>query len=551
MKNKNVGKYFSKLDFFVNLIVSFLFTVSPFYQKSNNYCLTFNTSLLLVFLMYFVFFAIGTILARMLIEKIALNDKEIKLIKLFNSKYSIFFIAIILLICWLPFLICLYPGTLNNDGWGQIFFVKNNLYVDQHPLLDTLIIGGIILKVSSLSNGNWHLAIFVLTCIQAVAMSFALAHTLTYSKKKLNLNTKLLFFVLLLYGIFPIFPYTVQAVSKDTLFSCVYVLFFVNYLEIIRTKAENLKCLKSLVYTIILSILCAFTKRIGIYIVVGSLFFVLCTHFKVAWKSIGVILLSVFGFITILNVINNNFSIFYIISGGQEGKYSLLFQQTARYAKYYDNEVTENEKKSINRVLKYDWIAYRYNSRNSDNLIICHVKGHNNSVYIDYLKTWVQQGLKHPKVYIDAGFAMMSGWFSQNEFRPLMDMDWHDQLDESLIPEWVTKRPNEISTVANWLKDKYDELYKLPLFNIILSFGFIASIIPAFAFTTSIKYNKNIEKRRLWLGSFPTIISVVLGCWMGPVSDITEGIRYLYPIVFTNIMLLLWCVYCAKQCKRS
>ncbi|MBR1539592.1 MAG: hypothetical protein IJ629_00120 [Clostridia bacterium] len=197
--------------------------------------------------------------------------------------------------------------------------------------------------------------------------------------------------------------------------------------------------------------------------------------------------------------------------------------------------------------MKYDTLVANYNPLNSDNLMDNHVRGSSSKDYIEWLKVWAKQGLKHPKVYIEATLAMTSGWFSIKEYKPLMNMDWHDQLDKDIIPEETVQRPQANRNLANWLQKKYDELAKIPILDIVLSFGFIASIVPAFAFTTTIKYRKNQNNEKVWVGSIPTVISVVLGCWMAPVSEQIEGIRYLYPIVLTNMILILWCIYCEKQ----
>ena len=274
----------------------------------------------------------------MVIEKIAIKEEKSQLDKLFEAKNSIFVITLILLICWLPVIGILYPGSLNNDGWGQIRQVGYKLYTNQHPMFDTLVMAGFIYYLAHLWNGKWQLAIFTYTIIQTIIMSFVLAYTLTYSKKKLKVNSKILFCILIIYGVFPIFPGTVQAISKDTLFSWVYVLFLVNFLEMIRTKMTCLERKRNIIYTIILSILCAFTKRIGIYVVLAS-FFILLTNIK-SWKNISFIVIVMFIFMIFLDIVNQYFSIFHILKIGKEGKYSLFFQHTARYSKYYENEVT-------------------------------------------------------------------------------------------------------------------------------------------------------------------------------------------------------------------
>ena len=36
--------------------------------------------------------------------------------------------------------------------------------------------------------------------------------------------------------------------------------------------------------------------------------------------------------------------------------------------------------------------------------------------------------------------SMLAGWFSWSEYDPLMNMDWRNQLDPEIIPEWAAIR---------------------------------------------------------------------------------------------------------------
>ena len=81
---------------------------------------------------------------------------------------------------------------------------------------------------------------------------------------------------------------------------------------------------------------------------------------------------------------------------------SFPIQQPSRYVKIYGNEVTEKEKKIINKVLPYDQLGELYNPYISDP-----VKTHfNRSATGDdlkqYLNVWWRQFLRHPTCYVKA-----------------------------------------------------------------------------------------------------------------------------------------------------
>lgn len=84
-----------------------------------------------------------------------------------------------------------------------------------------------------------------------------------------------------------------------------------------------------------------------------------------------------------------------------------------------------------------DTLAESYLPTNADP-----VKGYSQRAedhdYIDYLKVWTKQGLRHPNVYISAFNCMAAGWFSWYECIPLMNNDWRSAHITELIPEWVS-----------------------------------------------------------------------------------------------------------------
>ena len=91
------------------------------------------------------------------------ENKFVKTIgRIFDSKYSTIWIAIIIFLCWLPFIIMLYPGTLANDTWGQLNQVLNLhdgawTIGAHHPVFDTAFMSVIILPLEKIFN-NWHMA---------------------------------------------------------------------------------------------------------------------------------------------------------------------------------------------------------------------------------------------------------------------------------------------------------------------------------------------------------------------------------------------------------
>ena len=162
--------------------------------------------------------------------------------------------------------------------------------------------------------------------------------------------------------------------------------------------------------------------------------------------------------------------------------------------------------------------------------------------YIKYLKVWAAQFLRHPYTYIEAFQAMLSGWFSFCEYDPLMNMNWHGQLDKTIIPDWVPVRSAFAKKTADAVQNAYHNIFRTPIWGGVLSYGLYAALLPAFALATALRNCKN-QSVKYYLVLIPVLLSIVLGCWLAPLSIHFEGRRYLYPLTYTAPLLLGRCMY--------
>ena len=534
----NCLKKLSIFDVIVCFILGITFTVYPKYY-TYGVC-SINKNMIFNALYLFLIFLILNIILKILIEKI--NSKSLK-VKLFNSKYRLLIFTTFILIVWLPILISLYPGTLSNDTWGQlkqyINLSSGETLSDHHPIFTTLIIGFFITTFKSITN-NWHLAFFAYVFIQAMVTSLAFSFSLIYAKEKLKLNDLIILIFLFIYALLPIFPASAQMINKDALFAWIYVLFFISFIEIIRTNGECLDNKKYFVYTCLLIIFCALTKKIGIYVIAPSYFILLFA--KVSNKK--KIVLSLMVLVVLMKLaLPVTFKFFDIKKGGEQEKYSLFFQQTARYIKYHQNDVKDSEKIIIEEVIgkSLNEIKEVYNPIFADP-----VKGYTQNTtklnYYKYLKVWAMQGLRHPKTYIDAANSMFSGWISFNMYKPLMNMDWHSQLSKDIFNEKVAER-GKTKNSAIFISNTYDNLYKVPVLKYVLTPGMYIALIPMFSVSVIIK-SKN---KKYLLALIPLFLSIVLGCFLAPDSRNGEGQRYLYPVTYTSIVTLMLTTYAYKK----
>lgn len=534
------------LDIIFCIVLGFAFATSKYYLAEGDCKI--NILIIAQAIIITICFILLTVLFRWLFTKLS-REKLVKerFNKIFEiKKYAVLKIAGIIFICWIPILCMLWPGTCINDTWGQlqsIIRLKDGVWSISvhHPIFDTFIMSSIILPIAY-KTGKWHLAMFVYVLLQAIATSFAFSYSIMYAKRKLKLNNIALFCFLLIYCLLPIYPLSVQTISKDALFSWIYVLFYIGFIEIIRTKGDVLNNRKFIIKFIGTLLLCALAKKTATYIIIFSLGILLIFLYRY-WKKI--IMISAIFSVIMLIIIPNIYIAFSIKPSGKQEMFSLLFQQTARYVKNNPEEVTEQERKVIDKVLVYNTLGKVYNPTNADN-----VKGYTqrgkDSDYIEYIKVWFKQGMKKPRDYIGAMNSMLAGWFSFSEYKPLNNMDWHNQLNPKLIPDWVPVRESFFENTSDIVNKVYDYLYKMPIIKLLFTYGFYASVLPAFVISTLLrrkKYFKNIN----WIVIVPLGLSIIIGCWLAPVSVHIEGMRYLYPVIYSLPMALMWCIYSCRD----
>lgn len=134
-------------------------------------------------------------------------------------------IAAIIFVCWVPYLLALYPGSISNDTYLQLWtfydqFIEKNgeQLTDHHPLLDTMIMG-IIVRFGQLFLGSAKHGVFLYMVLQFLLMSASMAVFLCYCRSKLGLARGFCIGALCFIALFPLFPLLCCNMSKDSLFS--------------------------------------------------------------------------------------------------------------------------------------------------------------------------------------------------------------------------------------------------------------------------------------------------------------------------------------------
>ncbi len=237
-------KVIGATDYIFCLLLALAMVAAPNYIESGS-CDFSSSYLVTVLVVFFVLSVINYFARRLIVRNIIspvyigeFNGLFNAWNKILHSKHNLWLFFVIILLFWLPIIIALYPGTLINDTWGQLaqfiqYFYKGNhdgVFSNHHPIFDTLIMGAIITPFGEKLD-NWQLGFFVYSFVQELLTAFSFSLTTYYAHRYLKLKSGYVLAMLLFYALCPIFPISAQTISKDALFSWIYVIFIILFIE--------------------------------------------------------------------------------------------------------------------------------------------------------------------------------------------------------------------------------------------------------------------------------------------------------------------------------
>lgn len=327
------------------------------------------------------------------------KNKKIQTWIIWQHPFVITFIF--LCICWTIPIILKYPAGICWDASWQIDQgMGNTTLTSHHPVFHTMLMAWFVKFGMKLYSANVGIFLFcvVEAIILALIFSFAIKCLVDLQAKYWSILLAVIFF-----GFSPFITGYVGTVIKDVYFVAMCVL-YITTLIVYAADRELFwsKCYYSILF-ILATVGMVLFRNNGLYMCAPTALVLMVYEFKKRdnkfIKHIVIIAMSCILAVTASKTLTH---IYQPEKGSIAEALSLPIQQTSRYVKIYGNEVTEKEKKIINKVLPYDQLGELYNPYISDP-----VKAHfNRSATGDdlkqYLNVWWRQFLKHPTCYVKA-----------------------------------------------------------------------------------------------------------------------------------------------------
>lgn len=543
--------FYSKKDSNKHIVISILSGIFSFLMIfGNSYMNLGNASLVFKDLAFFIIAIIMALgyyfIFRYILSLLFLSfDKDlIHNVSSFKHKFfekfekdPFLFSLIFILICWLPYIVSFYPIILSPDPSFQIkqFFGIRTKYADyavlldenvvmtnHHPVVHTLLLGGCLKFGRFLGSDNFGL--FCYSIIQILVLSSVLAFTIKYMKK-LKISSKFCLITLLIYSLVPMFPLYAMSGVKDVLFGAFTISYIMMIHSILKNKGVGYK-LKDFILMFILMVLLVLFRNNGYHMLLLSFPFVIYVVRKHYKPFLAIFLLLICFQTTYSKVILPYFK---ITPGSIREMLSVPFQQTARYVKYHEEDLTKEDKQIIDKLLGYKTLASRYNPELSDPVKNGFNKYATSEDLKEYFSLWFRGLIKRPVTYIDSTVNNIYGFFYPEK------LNWYVyyKYDTRITEDGFDYHYNSLAIPRSILSSFAVSFPYLPVIGLISNIGFSVWII--FILVGYLIYRKNYEN----IVTLTPALVLILVCIVGPANTY---FRYTLPFVFA-LPLMVACTF--------
>ena len=439
-----------------------------------------------------------------------------------------------LLLCWAPYGIVFFPGTV---VWDMAEMAAMNFGLREmttwHPVLVTWVFSGLVRLGRVFSSDT--LGVFLFTMLQSALLAYALARALELMRR-LNVSRAFRVLALFFFALTPIFPSFAQAVGKDTVYAALTLLFTIQTIELLRF--EKPKPVAVVGYGLTALLMCL-SRHNGVYLLLPTavvLAFVLRGNVRwLASAALGAALALVLMFNSLL------LPALGIMDATASGIYSAAFQQSARVLR--DHEVTAEEYAEIDRVLDAENLPELYEPNISDPVKYTFKQyGLGREVETEalarYRETWLTMLAEYPLTYLEAFVAGNTGYYA---FTPKIDAArtynyqggirftfetipaGDDPLDlhTAQIPAFAKARELLAIYARGWRRVPVLELF-------LFCAGY--TWLLAVAALSLVR-----QKRARDLAAFLPALLTLLACLLSPVNDY---FRYFLPVVAATAPLI-------------
>ncbi len=431
---------------------------------------------------------------------------------------------LILLAIWIVFLWGCYPGYYNYDIGNQLpqVMYEEVGYNAHHPLLHTLISGGIITLGYRITGTDLTFGVFLYNAFQMMICAVCLSYSLRYIYKCTR-SRVLTFLSFCFYALCPPIVMFAMSTTKDVMCYSVLVAAIIRFLEIFKDLEEDSspKALNWVILGGLLAFSCLLRKN-NIYALMAfaiiSLLFIKKERKRQILLYLGVIAIYFLVDKALLMGLN-------AIPGSVNEALCVPYQQIARlYTEKGKDAFTEEEYALLSEIVDPESLSCY------DPVMGDHTKANFNpgletlkNNICEYFILWLKKGLQYPKVYIESFlYNTYQAWYpgtAITEQRGVRYFDITGWQNEYGTPHWQ-------GLYDFYQRIRYGSYTKYPVIRLFYCTGFMFWLCLITWFYGIWKKDKYIITALL----FVLLVCATILC--GPVMDIRYFLIlfYLFPV---------------------
>lgn len=513
------------------LFISLFMVLGSSFHEINSWDMLFATPLLWVVTIFrfigytFLFHTLFQVLDDWLDKKVKIKKTNNGFLNYFDE-HPIKVSIVVLLACWVLYLIAFYPIILSPDPSYQIlqFFnipTKYTTYAiplspdvnltNHHPVIHTMLLGGFLKFGRLFSSDNFGL--FCYSLFQTAVLMSALITTIVILKKE-RVPVQIRFILLLLYALVPMFPFYAMSGVKDTIYTSLIIFYGLFLYGFAKNKSFSWKYYALFFLNLLLL---ALFRSNGIYVIVLSLPWLIL--FKKQYRKVLLVL-----FVSFLGLYLSYDKVLLpslkITSGSEREMLSIPFQQTARLAKEYPGSFTKEEKKVVDHILGFDTLGKRYQPEISDPVKNEYNPHTTKEELMEYFKVWFQGFLKHPEVYVEATLNNIYGYFYPGHTRWYIYSNYYSLINDEGVVDY---HYNSLQPLRDDLAAWGNAFPYIPGIGLLSNIGFHGWLLLLLSVYSIIK-----KKSEYLYVLLPFLVSLLI-CIASPVNSY---FRYAMPYVF-------------------
>ena len=453
--------------------------------------------------------------------------------------HDIVLFAAVMLAFWGVWMVCMYPGSMNIDTVSQIkqsYIGQYDVYIvpwipthsttdawfsDHHPFFDTLIFGAFVHAFDW--TGSWNVGVYAFVLVQCCLTTATFSAAVAYLRRA-GAPLPLCLGVFLFFCLAPFYPIYGMTMLKDSLYSFLFVIYFLFLAEIVRTRGALFagarqagRARRLLVWFVVVGVLLALTKKTGAYSVVVTAVIgaIVCRR---CWKAFAAQALASGAVIWLLFPMVV-FPLAHVVPGQLQEAVGFMFQQTARYVVDHSDEISADEQAAIDAVLGFNDLAARYEHDDADPVKFWY--RYDTCTADDlarYLQVWAVEGARHPETYMEATLSICAPYLNASGV-----VGVHGQtgdIDESVAD--LIYQPAQLDGLREPMLAFYRAIVEVPGLDLFFRVGPYATWIPLLVLCVG-------ARNRNGLAFLAVPLLVALGfCLICPIFHA----RYALPLIY-------------------